>query len=1195
MNCNKHSRKLRSRRPAPREIGVLLAGLLIFISPVVAQSPAKSPTVDAATAWDGQYKIYPWESERLTEADVVGPDGIVYPNVAEAGVQGGIPDLNDATIRSTYAVFDVTAYGAVADDAGFDDAGLAAALAAARTHVDAAGNNKAIVLFPAGSFKLKNANTIDRSRIVIDGAGGEVTRIQVHPGGSDGGSVFGFKGKGYSNYHQVKETALRGSKIITVDSTDGWAVGDRLRIQPFPTDEGDVMRERYDKPALNVVYHVPDAHLGRAYFGKITAIEGDRVFLDHPLFHDIYADEKPEAREASGFIEYSGIQDMSIEGMNSAISLNLVEFAQLANCWMKDVHLKKSRNWPIGAGETTHLEIRNVWMDGTWAAINKGGNAYLGFSGWAGSMLNLMDNVQGNDFRHHGIFQWSTASVIRNSHFYGSGGGLELHGRFPLENLVETSRLEFANDPIFVDPAHTLRHGPNGPRMVLYNNVFPTGTGAMKLVGTGTEHIYAYNQIRSTNAGSPAVHAIDRSFGGIYRGNVVQVQTNNPLATFEDISSGGWDLYDNLIYGSNGLVWEGDGVPNLIDNNRFLPSTDDLPATRPEVPSIYEWMRSHRDTPRVLLWINRGNITENASVTARVVRVKAPVDAALTVGLVSDHPAVRVPATVMIPAGETYTDFTIAASNVESDASATLTASASGLLQDTDTVTVLDSASTINLGRVPDRASAIGKGWRSMDMGTTGPGGSESLEASTGTLTVTGAGRKIDAGSGKGLSSTGRRFVYKAMDGDHQVVAQVGTVSGTGQAGLLVADDEAGFTEFFLVTTKGEVLTSGYNANNHGSTKRWADGSETDASWLKVSRAGSVFTAYRADVERPTDADWQQIASVDFYYDSKVGTNEWDYKSQSTLDSRMYIGVFVNSGSTNATATVEFRNIEFQPTAPSRVEAPVCAVESGVYVSALEIALSSPTPGATIRYTVDGSHPSRTSGSVYVKPFTVASTATLRAIAYKPGMIDSATTSSTYLINPNVGVPAAPSGVAAIARSSSEVVITWKDNSDNETAFVVERKFAPDGDYAPVGKVATRARSFVDRGVAPDTGYTYRIRAYNGAGHSDYTPEAGTRTPAANTAPAAPSRLNVARIASAHLDLVWCDNSTNEISFTIERKTGLYGKWGEVGRVPANTTAFRDTSLAADTLYYYRLSARNDAGESRCVSLFAAYTRPPGP
>lgn len=43
--------------------------------------------------WPGTYKLRPKESARLTAADVIGPDGRVYPDWTSAGVPGGIPEV----------------------------------------------------------------------------------------------------------------------------------------------------------------------------------------------------------------------------------------------------------------------------------------------------------------------------------------------------------------------------------------------------------------------------------------------------------------------------------------------------------------------------------------------------------------------------------------------------------------------------------------------------------------------------------------------------------------------------------------------------------------------------------------------------------------------------------------------------------------------------------------------------------------------------------------------------------------------------------------------------------------------------------------------------------------------------------------------------------------------------------------------
>src|ERR1041384_7556659 len=81
------------------------------------------------------------------------------------------------------------------------------------------------------------------------------------------------------------------------------------------------------------------------------------------------------------------------------------------------------------------------------------------------------------------------------------------------------------------------------------------------------------------------------------------------------------------------------------------------------------------------------------------------------------------------------------------------------------------------------------------------------------------------------------------------------------------------------------------------------------------------------------------------------------------------------------------------------VAAPTFSPAGGTYTSAQSVTISSSTSGASIRYTLDGSTPTSTSGTVYSGAVTIGSTATLKAIAYKSGMSDSSVTSATYTIN----------------------------------------------------------------------------------------------------------------------------------------------------------------------------------------------------
>jgi hypothetical protein len=113
--------------------------------------------------WEGSYKIRAHETDKLTAADVIGPDGIAYPNWTNVGLPDGIPSLP--------VTHDATDFGMIADDEFDDSVALQAA-------VDALGEQGGGVLFiPAGIYYLDRPVEIFGDNIVIRGAGKDRTRL----------------------------------------------------------------------------------------------------------------------------------------------------------------------------------------------------------------------------------------------------------------------------------------------------------------------------------------------------------------------------------------------------------------------------------------------------------------------------------------------------------------------------------------------------------------------------------------------------------------------------------------------------------------------------------------------------------------------------------------------------------------------------------------------------------------------------------------------------------------------------------------------------------------------------------------------------------------------------------------------------------------------------------------------------------
>ena len=83
----------------------------------------------------------------------------------------------------------------------------------------------------------------------------------------------------------------------------------------------------------------------------------------------------------------------------------------------------------------------------------------------------------------------------------------------------------------------------------------------------------------------------------------------------------------------------------------------------------------------------------------------------------------------------------------------------------------------------------------------------------------------------------------------------------------------------------------------------------------------------------------------------------------------------------------------------------------GFFDAPFRVTITAATPGATIRYTLDGSKPTATRGKVYAGPIAIDTTATLRAAAFKSGLRASNVDTHTYLFAEDIiRQPAKPAG-----------------------------------------------------------------------------------------------------------------------------------------------------------------------------------------
>jgi|GEM_PF-4569330 len=116
------------------------------------------------------------------------------------------------------------------------------------------------------------------------------------------------------------------------------------------------------------------------------------------------------------------------------------------------------------------------------------------------------------------------------------------------------------------------------------------------------------------------------------------------------------------------------------------------------------------------------------------------------------------------------------------------------------------------------------------------------------------------------------------------------------------------------------------------------------------------------------------------------------------------------------------------------VAAPTFSLPAGEVAAGTQITLSTPTPGAVIYYTTDGSAPT-TASTPYTGPIAIAQDTTIKAIAVLPGATNSPVATAAYTVNdfaPDF-VAGYPKAGPALPAGSAQAQVLVKTN---KTAFV---------------------------------------------------------------------------------------------------------------------------------------------------------------
>jgi alpha-tubulin suppressor-like RCC1 family protein len=169
----------------------------------------------------------------------------------------------------------------------------------------------------------------------------------------------------------------------------------------------------------------------------------------------------------------------------------------------------------------------------------------------------------------------------------------------------------------------------------------------------------------------------------------------------------------------------------------------------------------------------------------------------------------------------------------------------------------------------------------------------------------------------------------------------------------------------------------------------------------------------------------------------------------------------------------------------------------------------------------------------------------------------------------------APSNLILTVVSSSQINLSWRDNSSEETSFKIERSYGGPGSYIQIDTIGPNNTLYSDTTVTPGNTYYYRIRVYNDLGNSLYSNEAGISL----SVPPPPLLLNLTVVSFTQINLSWADYSNNETGFIIERSIITNTNYAPHATVGANVISYSDTTITPSNTYYYRIRAYNSLGD----------------
>lgn len=191
-------------------------------------------------------------------------------------------------------------------------------------------------------------------------------------------------------------------------------------------------------------------------------------------------------------------------------------------------------------------------------------------------------------------------------------------------------------------------------------------------------------------------------------------------------------------------------------------------------------------------------------------------------------------------------------------------------------------------------------------------------------------------------------------------------------------------------------------------------------------------------------------------------------------------------------------------------------------------------------------------------------------------------TSAMYLYYPNntsghmaTTMLKAPSNLSARIISTHAVELTWEDNSEKETGYLVERRKGY-GSFVTLKTLGENEKSYIDNTAVNGEQYTYRVTPVR----SSFV---GTPSSEVTVPFLFPVSVQIKETFSNQITLTWQYPGSGSVSpassvVLIERRKSGNLFWEQIHTSYSGETEYTDSGLEPGTRYHYRIRTRHDGG-----------------